>query len=333
MKSVVFSLLLSALFVDHLYSMNLKIIDRHLDNKDCKSGISYKSWEDAWEQNRNIKIKSDDRSFIKFAALHYTAERNVKAAYWAYNEWGISAHYTIDLDGAIYCTVDPKKCIAYHAGPSAFGGYLRLNDHSIGIEHVNPGCGDTCKIITGFAEPIQITGDSRWWYPFGDKQFESSCVLTRNIQEEYEIPGWNVVTHADVSIGRKSDIGPLWNYKRAFDEYNVGYWYTESHQIKPEIMQCLSDADYVRFIKAIGYTSDNEEQLIKAYQMHYVCSEIHGILTDNTKEAVLRHVIGLTNYVSPVTGEKYEYFNNNLQKWMIDNPNKVAMLSEYFYID
>lgn len=330
MKCVVFSLLFGVSFIGDLFSMKPRMVARYLDNKDCKDGVSYKSWEEAWEKDKCTKIERGDRSFINFVVWHYTGGESEEAAYCAYNTRGVSAHYTVGWDGTIYCTVDLQKNIAFHAGLSSFANFNALNYYSAGIENVNPGFEDAYKEFSKFSKPVQVTGNSRWWYPFGDKQFESSCVLTRNIQEEYGIPGWNVVTHADVSIGRKSDIGPLWNYKRAFDEYNVGYWYTESHQIKPEIMQCLSNADYVRFIKAIGYTSDNEEQLIKAYKMHYVCSEISGTLTDNTKEAVLRHVVGLTNYVSPVTGEKYEYFNNDLQKWMIDNPNKVAEFNEYF---
>src|SRR5690606_32210666 len=50
----------------------------------------------------------------------------------------VSAHYTVDEDGAIYKHVGEDKR-AWHAGSSFWLGETDINSHSIGIEIVNPG--------------------------------------------------------------------------------------------------------------------------------------------------------------------------------------------------
>lgn len=320
MKNIISGALLILSIAENVLSMEVRI-DRHLDNVDCKKGVTFRPWEEAYAraQKDGIEIKEQG---IKFIILHYTAGGSVDSAYNAYNYAGVSAHYTIDYNGAVYLSVDPDKYIAFHAGSSYFGGYERLNYYSVGIEHVNPGCRDEYIEYKNFENPIQIPGDSRYWYPFDDDQFENSCEITKYLQDKFKVAGWNVVTHADITP-RKIDIGPNWKYKDAFTNYNVGFWYNESHQINSEIINRFTDDNYVQMINAIGYTSGDNEQTIKAYKMHYICSEISNELTNPTKEAILKHVISLKDYHS--YGQKYAWFEEQIQK--VEN---ISELSEYF---
>lgn len=340
MKRIFFDLLLGSLIVGNSFSMQVmesgvssnidvktvNITEQHLDNSDCKDGVTFRPWEEAFQRaNKSTEIPANgNRDFIKFVVWHYTAGSSVASTYRAYNDAGVSAHYTISNAGEIYLSVNPDKYIAFHAGASAFGGYEKLNLYSIGIEHVNPGNRGNFVDFSqyGFGPPKKLEGDPRWWYPFSAEQFESSCELTKDLQDKYKIPGWNVVTHADIAINRKSDIGPRWNYRKAFTNYNVGYWYSESHQIPDP--SSFSAEDYFNMLRAIGYTSENEEWLVQAYKMHYACSEISNKLTEDTKKIILRHVIGLKGYVSQ--GKKYEYFEGKMQEFFGDNPR----FREYF---
>ncbi|MDR0580793.1 MAG: N-acetylmuramoyl-L-alanine amidase [Holosporaceae bacterium] len=322
MKYLLLNLLFGAIVVVNTFS--LPIVDRHLDNADCKNGVTHRLWDEAWS------IRGQRVTPPEFIVLHYTVCPNVRSTYDAYNANGVSAHFTLENDGTTYLTVDPRRYIAYHAGVSAFAGCRSLNYHSIGIENVNPGFVYEYEEIPGFRRPVQIPGDSRYWYPFSLEQFKANCLLTASLQRDYFIHGWSVVTHADIAIDRKSDVGPLWDYRRAHREYNAGFWYDESHQIPPRLPDNLTDEDYIEIIRTFGYTSDNREALIRAYQMHYVLTNISGTLTECTKVAILRHVIGLHGLVSPITGEKFEYFESKFQQWNDKNPAKAAAFFEYF---
>lgn len=76
----------------------------------------------------------------KVIVMHYTATWTGKAAIRTLTESSakVSAHYVVDRDGTITQLV-PTDRAAWHAGPSKWGKYEGLNNHSIGIELVNIG--------------------------------------------------------------------------------------------------------------------------------------------------------------------------------------------------
>lgn len=307
------------------YSLSgVDIINRHL--VDTKSRV-YTSWENIIK-NKKFPDSWTPEQINQLVVLHYTVCLSVDSTYQTYNAAGVSAHFTLGNGGDIYCSVNPDENFAHHAGVSRFATYDRLNYYSIGLEHVNPGGNAKCVSVEGFAPPIQIEGDSGYWYPFSDVQFRSSVLLTGGLQKKYKIPGWNVVTHADVAIGRKSDIGPLWPYKKAFDEYSVGFWPSESHDVNPADLK-LEDSDYISLIKSFGYNSDDTKSLIRAYQLHYSAGNLSGELTDITKKSVLRQTVGLHGYVDPITGSKYDFFHQKFSEWASVS-KKGSAFSEYF---
>jgi hypothetical protein len=207
-----------------------------------------------------------------------------------------------------------------------------LNYYSIGIEHVNPGLKNHYEIVPGFAAPVQILGDSRFWYPFDARQFEQSTLFTRELQTRYCIPGWNVVTHADIAIGRKSDTGPMWPYKIAFDGYNVGYYYSETHQVVLDYFKGFEDSDYITLIEAFGYVRQQNSArcFIQAYQYHFDQLDISGEMTESTKLSVLKHAIGMLGYVDPTSHTQNTFFRECYLKWAEENPEKAKSFSEYF---
>jgi N-acetyl-anhydromuramyl-L-alanine amidase AmpD len=331
MKNIFLGLCLAIVSSDSLFSTALTIEHKPLDNKNCTNGVSHRLWSKAW-----AAFGRQDRQgpMYQFIALHYTVCRTLQDTYTAYDQCGVSAHFTIANDGIVYNTVDPSQYIAYHAGASRFCGLAGLNYYAIGIEHVNPGYVTVYKEDPLFGRPVQRPGDNRWWYSFSEQQFVASATLTADLQRQYKIPGWCVVTHADIAPGRKSDIGPLWDYERAYREYSAGYWPEETHGVDVNKFANLSKMDFIKLICSVGYhdpgLDDENETLIRAYQMHYSPQNLSGRLDSQTKENVLKHVIGLQGHTDATTGQKCEYCRTELAKWKIDNPDKAQAFDEYF---
>jgi AmpD protein len=100
----------------------------------------------------------------------------------------VSAHFLIRRDGATLQFV-PCTRRAWHAGASSWRGRDRCNDFSIGIE------------LEG-ADTV----------PYADPQYRTLARLVRVLRRAYPIE--DVVGHADVAPGRKSDPGPAFDWPR-----------------------------------------------------------------------------------------------------------------------
>lgn len=100
----------------------------------------------------------------------------------------VSAHFLIRRDGDLiqFVSCDER---AWHAGQSIWNGRERCNDFSIGIEL--EGCDDV---------------------PFADVQYAVLISLTARLKALYPIDA--MVGHSDVSPGRKTDPGPLFDWSR-----------------------------------------------------------------------------------------------------------------------
>ena len=99
-----------------------------------------------------------------------------------------SAHFLIRRDGELIQFVPCGKR-AWHAGASSWKGRARCNDFSIGIE-------------------VEGSGE----VPFTDRQYDRLAALTRALKARYPIR--DIVGHADVAPGRKSDPGPHFDWAR-----------------------------------------------------------------------------------------------------------------------
>jgi N-acetyl-anhydromuramyl-L-alanine amidase AmpD len=179
--------------------------------------------------------------------LHYTVCQSMELTKQTFYAAGVSSHYTIDNIGVAYCHVDPEN-IAFHAGKTFFRGMESLNKYFIGIEHINPGFVEPGEIYDpAWGQPKRIADDSRQWFSFQEQQFITSACLTADLQRAYKIRGSLVITHADAAVGQKFDIGPMYDYRRAFVEYNSGY-YPESRQINLAAFETLSNDDYIQLL-------------------------------------------------------------------------------------
>lgn len=100
----------------------------------------------------------------------------------------VSAHFFIRRDGEVIQFVSTADR-AWHAGVSSWGGRERCNDFSIGIEL--EGC-DT--------------------QPFERIQYERLAELIARLRTVHPIE--QVVGHADIAPGRKTDPGPCFDWRR-----------------------------------------------------------------------------------------------------------------------
>lgn len=223
---------------------------------------------------------------IKYVILHYTAldeEKSIKVL----TQQSVSSHYLVNDkdDKEIYQLVDENKR-AYHSGVSAWKNDKMLNDTSIGIEVINSGFKVENKIKTFFEYP--------------EHQFEKVAMLVKDIVDRYQIPPTNVLGHSDVAPDRKQDPGPLFPWKKLYDEYQVGMWYDDEVKntflasITPESFDVQSkDTVFIAKVqsefKLLGYDLESSgkwdakaKSVVVAFQYHFRPEKYDGILDAET---------------------------------------------------
>jgi len=174
-----------------------------------------------------IKAESPNRGGIiypRFVVMHYTASFDVLSAVSTLTNPNsrVSAHVTIDKNGMVYQHV-PFNVKAWHAGPSSYAGYSGLNDHSIGIEIVNPGWfrrstdgtfyRDGTLVSKSRLGPMIEAPNSRvgsgllYWPEYTAAQLEAVEDLTKYLIDAYDI--LDIVSHEEIDTrGWKTDPGP-----------------------------------------------------------------------------------------------------------------------------
>jgi len=100
----------------------------------------------------------------------------------------VSSHFLITRKGALIQFVPTHKR-AWHAGISSYKGKENCNDFSIGIEL--EGCDDE---------------------EFEKAQYHSLSRLINFLSIDLKIDKQNIVGHADIAPGRKTDPGPLFDW-------------------------------------------------------------------------------------------------------------------------
>jgi N-acetyl-anhydromuramoyl-L-alanine amidase len=105
--------------------------------------------------------------------------------------WRVSAHALIRRDGEIVQYV-PFGARAWHAGQSEYNGRTGCNDFSVGIE------------LEGTDE-----------VPYAEPQYESLAQLAAALFDAYPSLGpEHIVGHCDIAPERRTDPGPLFNWRR-----------------------------------------------------------------------------------------------------------------------
>lgn len=209
----------------------------------------------------------------KYVILHYTALDHDKSVR-VLTTQAVSSHYLVNdsTDIEIYQLVDENKR-SYHAGISSWRKDATLNDTSIGIEIVNEGF----KVVDG----------KRVFVSFPEHQVKKVAALVQDIVKRYQIPPTNVLAHSDIAPTRKQDPGPLFPWKKLYDEYGIGMWYDDAtvqsfqSQIIPEEFNSkINDMAFVMKVqialKQFGYGitetgvwDDATKKTIEAFQYHF----------------------------------------------------------------
>jgi N-acetylmuramoyl-L-alanine amidase len=172
----------------------------------------------------------------------------------------VSAHYTVDEDGAVYRHVAEEKR-AWHAGVSYWAGARNVNDRSVGIELVNP-------------------GHEFGYRAFPEAQIAALAELARGVVRRHRVPPARVLGHSDVAPKRKTDPGELFPWPRLAAE-GLGVWVKhprldDSRSIQvPEIQRNLAAIGYE--CPATGVLDEDTRAAIAAFQRHFRPANVSGI--------------------------------------------------------
>ncbi len=229
----------------------------------------------------NTSPNQDNRQM--FLILHYTAvSKDETLALFKDPNFPASSHYFVpelSTNGkfTVYRLVPDDKR-AWHAGASSWQTNSSLNASSIGIEIEN----------LGFpADDEQLPLMQRRWYPFSSKQqIEVLADIILKITKKYEIRPDRILGHSDISPGRKFDPGPLFPWKRLYEDYNIGAWYDNDtvnyyrtyHPWKNDIASLQSKlALYGYNVPVTGQYDQVTRNVVSAFQMHFYPEKYDGI--------------------------------------------------------
>ncbi|MEN4762497.1 MULTISPECIES: N-acetylmuramoyl-L-alanine amidase [unclassified Chryseobacterium] len=223
----------------------------------------------------------------KYLILHYTALPDDKSIT-VLTQQNVSAHYLVNNtgDNEIYQLVDENKR-SYHAGVSTWRTDKNLNDTSIGIEIVNAGYTSDATGKKVFAT-------------FDDAQVKKVAALAKDIITRYQIPATNVLAHSDIAPTRKQDPGPMFPWKKLYDEYQIGMWYDQA--AKQNYYDLATSTDFQTkyidptFIYSVqtqlqkfgygldlsGKWDDATKKTIEAFQYHFRPQNYDGIMDAET---------------------------------------------------
>jgi N-acetylmuramoyl-L-alanine amidase len=203
-----------------------------------------------WEASPNFDARRPN-----LVILHHTSDRTLEEALTTLTApWRkVSAHYLIGHDGEIVQLVEEKDR-AWHAGASWWGGNTDINSTSIGIELDNDG-----------------------FEPFADAQIDALHALLADVMFRHNIPGANVVGHADVAPGRKVDPSALFPWRR-LAEHGFGLWCDDPLPPVPEGL------DLTLTLVALGYSPITPEASRQAFLLHYAGGR--EILSDAEEKAL-----------------------------------------------
>jgi N-acetylmuramoyl-L-alanine amidase len=196
----------------------------------------------------------------------------------------VSAHYLIpetSMDGERkICQLVQSHQRAWHAGVSTWQRKTNLNDTSIGIEIVNLGYRDEAG--------------KRIFYPFTDYQIQSVIKLAKNIVGRYLIHPTHVLGHSDIAPDRKIDPGPLFPWKKLY-ENGIGAWFDEK-ELKLSnsiinIKKLQSDLQIYGYgIDITGQLDTQTRTILQVFQMHFRPSD-HSGEPDTETIAILNNLI------------------------------------------
>ncbi|SNS03631.1 N-acetylmuramoyl-L-alanine amidase [Antarctobacter heliothermus] len=196
--------------------------------------------ETIWHPSPNF---GDRRGSVApdMVVLHYTAMTSAEAArdWLCAPESEVSCHYVIAEDGRLWQLVQEADR-AWHAGRGCWGAVGDINSHSIGIELAN----------TGF-------------HPFPEPQMAVLETVLAGITARWSITPRRVVGHSDTALGRKTDPGGRFDWRRLALR-GLSVW--------PEQTECaLDEPRFWADCTAFGYevTPQTKEDVLNAIRLRF----------------------------------------------------------------
>ncbi|MEM6581981.1 MAG: N-acetylmuramoyl-L-alanine amidase [Pseudomonadota bacterium] len=208
----------------------------------------------------------------------------------------VSVHYLVPEPGdptyphrdlKVYRLV-PEHLRAWHAGVSHWRGKEGLNDISIGIEIVNQ---SRCVSSDPSADIQTVAMQVCNFLDYSPEQMDLVIRLTKEILARHpDIQPVNVVAHSDIAPTRRLDPGPLFPWKRFYDE-GIGAWYDEATlesyrqgfaESPPSLSQVL------QALRAYGYPLDEDANdvdiqfVVRAFQVHFRPELFDGVIDEET---------------------------------------------------
>lgn len=188
-----------------------------------------------------------------FIIIHHTAQDSLQQTVNTFTKvkTQVSAHYIISRDGKVVQMLN-DYLRAWHAGNSTWGKNTDLNSSSLGIELDNNGT-----------------------EPFSETQISSLIALLTRLKKEYNVPAQNILGHADIAPGRKQDPSKLFPWK-TLASLGFGIWQDEILEEAP------FDFKIEPALRIIGYNTKNLTSAITAFKLHYIQTEVDGVLDRKT---------------------------------------------------
>lgn len=271
------------------------------------NGISYLSDQIYTQEGKKVDLSSKASKVIKnchsrneksiqYIILHYTVcDYKVTSSIFIKDpeDKGLGIHYLIterekNVNPGEIIRLAPEKFMVKHAGQdSRWGNTVNLNFESIGIENVNKGF-------------IVLPNKSRRWFAFDEKQMDTCAILVRDIAKAHNIKPQNILAHADVAPGRKSDPGPLFPWGVFYHKYGVGSWLTDE-EIKKASLEKVSLNSFLDLLKKYGYNVDPSQNVsvrqnksaIWSFQAHFSKNQKPELCTGVPDQDDLVWIVGL----------------------------------------
>jgi N-acetylmuramoyl-L-alanine amidase len=200
-----------------------------------------------------------DGQAVDILLLHYTGMKSGDAALARLCDPAarVSAHYMVEEDGRVFQLV-PEERRAWHAGIAQWQGADDINARSVGIELVNP-------------------GHEFGYRPFRPEQMAALKRLALDILARHPIPAARVLGHSDVAPLRKEDPGELFDW-RDLAAAGIGLWPAASSiaVLESAVAKALARIGY-------GYTEEDPEAVVRAFQRHYRPAAVTGIADGETR--------------------------------------------------
>ncbi|TXD49632.1 N-acetylmuramoyl-L-alanine amidase [Polaribacter sp. IC073] len=205
-------------------------------------------------------IKSQNFNLRKpnLIVIHHTAQDSCQQTYktFALKRTQVSSHYVICNDGTITQMLN-DLLRGWHAGGGSWGKNTDINSASIGIELDNDGS-----------------------EPFSYAQINSLVFLLQKLTDTYKIPTQNIVGHADIAPGRKTDPSALFPWKALADS-GLGIWYDEEN-LDTVVLPLNFNTTFA--LKYIGYNTTNLKNAIYSFKLRFNSEEVSHELAEKDKK-------------------------------------------------